>query len=141
VTQEAQRLCDLLGLTGHDGRLLDAIRRGRRNAEIAVELGIKTGTVKSRTFHLYDRLDVDTRVQAALLAERALVGDKLRLAEEHALEQRHTVVATILGEVRAYLSAPQSHAVVCPCQTDEEPGPHLPTCPWADPEYDGAIAP
>lgn len=28
---------------------------------------------------------------------------------------------------------------VCPCETDvEDPGPlHLPTCPWADPGYDG----
>jgi len=30
---------------------------------------------------------------------------------------------------------------VCPCQTDiEEPGPHLPSCPWANQDYDGEPA-
>jgi hypothetical protein len=29
-------------------------------------------------------------------------------------------------------------SVVCPCQSDvEDPGPHIPSCPWINPEYVG----
>jgi FixJ family two-component response regulator len=106
MTEEAQRLCDLLSLPGPVGRLLDAIRRTLTNDQIAVELGIKVGTVKSRTYHLYERLGVMNRVGAALLAERSLLASKLRLAEEHALESRPAVVASLLGEVLAGLERP-----------------------------------
>lgn len=42
-------------------------------------------------------------------------------------------------DVRAFLGEHAERAEAgCPCETDvEEPGPHLPSCPWSDPDYDG----
>lgn len=112
MTQEAQRLCDLLGLVGQRGRLLDAIRRGDTNNAIASELGICLGTVKSRLFHLYRELGVANRVQAALLAERMLLEDRLMLAEAHMQAQRSAAVAQMLRDLLAYLASPRRAPMV-----------------------------
>lgn len=38
-----------------------------------------------------------------------------------------------LGDVRVTFPFP-----ACPCESDlDDPGPHIPTCPWADPDYTG----
>jgi DNA-binding CsgD family transcriptional regulator len=110
MTAEAQRLCDLLGIVGQRGRLLDAIRRGLSARLIAAELGITEGTVKSRTNHLYAFLGVKNRVEAAILAERALIEDRLMLAEQHAQAQRSAVVVQLLGELLTYLAQPKRTA-------------------------------
>jgi DNA-binding NarL/FixJ family response regulator len=48
-----------------------AIGRGASNAEIASELHISLGTVKSHASQLLAKLDVDNRVQVALLVQEA----------------------------------------------------------------------
>ena len=48
-----------------------AIGQGRANAEIAAELHMSVATVKAHVSHVLDKLDVDNRVQIALLVQDA----------------------------------------------------------------------
>jgi HD-GYP domain-containing protein (c-di-GMP phosphodiesterase class II) len=55
-------------------RELDVLRHvalGRTNKEIAVVLGISARTVQTHTLHVYEKLGVDTRAGAAILAARS----------------------------------------------------------------------
>jgi DNA-binding NarL/FixJ family response regulator len=65
----AQRRLAELSPREHDVAL--AIGRGLANAEIAGELHISIGTVKSHTTQLLAKLGVDNRVQVALLVQEA----------------------------------------------------------------------
>ncbi len=48
-----------------------AVGRGHANAEIAAELHLSVATVKAHVSRLLDKLDVDNRVQIALLVQHA----------------------------------------------------------------------
>lgn len=68
-------------------------------------------------------------VRAAVLEEVAQRFDKLHGCD--APGSRESFGAAF---VRSIAEAER----VCPCQTDvEDPGPHLPSCPWNDPDYEG----
>lgn len=60
---------DMPSLSDSDNRLLDLIREGRVDAEIAVRLGLSTGEVRERTAELARRLGVAGKVELRALRE------------------------------------------------------------------------
>jgi HD-GYP domain-containing protein (c-di-GMP phosphodiesterase class II) len=56
------------GLTAREADVLVAVARGRSNPEIAAELSISRKTVSSHLEHIYAKLGVSTRTEAALFA-------------------------------------------------------------------------
>jgi DNA-binding NarL/FixJ family response regulator len=63
----------LATLSGREREVALAVGRGRPNAEIAGELHMSVATVKAHVSRLMDKLDVDNRVQIALLVQDAEV--------------------------------------------------------------------
>lgn len=60
-------------LTPRETDVVRCVAQGRRNKEIARELGISEGTVKMHLHNLYEKLDVSSRTELAILArERKL---------------------------------------------------------------------
>jgi two-component system nitrate/nitrite response regulator NarL len=55
-------------LTSREGQVLDCLRQGKSNKEIAQTLNIAEPTVKNHIHHLLEKLDVTTRAQAAARA-------------------------------------------------------------------------
>lgn len=58
-------------LTGRETDVALAVARGATNAEIASELYVSVATVKTHVGHVYEKLEVDNRVQVALLVHAA----------------------------------------------------------------------
>ncbi|MCG7286861.1 response regulator transcription factor [Cellulomonas sp. ACRRI] len=61
----------LATLTEREAEVAAAVARGLSNADIATELYMSVGTVKTHVGHLFDKLGVDNRVQVALLVRDA----------------------------------------------------------------------
>ena len=59
-------------LTPRERDLVDLVRRGMRNREIAEELGVTEGTVKVYLHALFDKLGVDNRTELAMRASELL---------------------------------------------------------------------
>jgi two-component system nitrate/nitrite response regulator NarP len=59
-------------LTPRERDLVDLVRRGMRNREIAEELGVTEGTVKVYLHALFDKLGVDNRTELAMRASDLL---------------------------------------------------------------------
>ena len=53
-----------LGLTTRECEILERLASGRSNKELARELGISPNTVKTHVARLYEKLEVQKRVQA-----------------------------------------------------------------------------
>jgi DNA-binding NarL/FixJ family response regulator len=70
--QIAEQLSRSLNLTISDARLLALLWRGLSNEEIAQNLAVRTGTIKSRLFRLYQKLGVKKRPAAVLRAAEVL---------------------------------------------------------------------
>ncbi len=68
----AEHLSRSLALTITDARLLAMLWQGLSNEEIAQTLSVRTGTIKSRLFRLYQRLGVKKRPAAVLRAAEVL---------------------------------------------------------------------
>jgi DNA-binding NarL/FixJ family response regulator len=62
-------------LTPRERQILDMIAKGEHNKEIASELGISEKTVRVHCSHLFQRLGVVDRTQAAVWAARSLPRD------------------------------------------------------------------
>jgi two-component system nitrate/nitrite response regulator NarL len=62
------REVDQAGLTEQESRTLELIARGKSNKAIARELGIADGTVKVHVKHLLRKLNLHSRVEAAVWA-------------------------------------------------------------------------
>jgi len=62
------RTPDEAGLTEQEGKILEHISTGKSNKLIAHELGITEGTVKVHVKHLLKKLNLKSRVEAALWA-------------------------------------------------------------------------
>lgn len=58
----------LTELTRQERKVLALVARGRRNAKIAHELSISTRTVENHLYHIFDKLGVSSRTEAALHA-------------------------------------------------------------------------
>jgi DNA-binding NarL/FixJ family response regulator len=54
-------------LTFREREILDSLARGRMNKEVAAELEISIGTVRKHIQHIYEKLHVNTRVEAVNL--------------------------------------------------------------------------
>ncbi len=70
--QIAELLSRSLRLNISDARLLTLLWRGMSNDEIAQNLSVRVGTVKSRLFRLYQKLGVKRRPAAVLRAAEVL---------------------------------------------------------------------
>jgi pimeloyl-ACP methyl ester carboxylesterase/DNA-binding CsgD family transcriptional regulator len=55
-------------LTGRESEILERIARGLDNAHIAASLGLSEKTVRNNITHIFDKLGVQTRAQAIILA-------------------------------------------------------------------------
>jgi DNA-binding CsgD family transcriptional regulator len=53
-----------LGLTDRECEILDRLATGRSNKELARDLGISPNTVKTHVARVYEKLEVEKRVQA-----------------------------------------------------------------------------
>lgn len=69
-TRERQRAGTTAQITPRQRQLLEQLRLGLTNAQIARRLHISEGTVRTHLEHLYDRLGVTNRVAAVMHAER-----------------------------------------------------------------------
>jgi DNA-binding CsgD family transcriptional regulator len=67
--RERQRVGTTVTLTPRQRQLVQQLRLGRTNAQIARRLGISEGTVRSHLEHVYARLGVTNRVAAVIRAE------------------------------------------------------------------------
>jgi DNA-binding NarL/FixJ family response regulator len=61
----------LAALSQRERKVASAVGRGRSNAEIAAELYLSTTTVKTHVSHILTKLDLNNRVQIALLVHDA----------------------------------------------------------------------
>lgn len=66
----AARTSGALRLNGVDREIVRGLVAGRSNDEIAQELGVARKTVESRLTRLFSRLEVGSRTELALRAER-----------------------------------------------------------------------
>lgn len=55
-------------LTQQEHRILMLVAKGRRNARIASDLCISTRTVENHLYHIFSKLGVSSRIEAALYA-------------------------------------------------------------------------
>jgi two-component system nitrate/nitrite response regulator NarL len=62
---------DEAGLTDQESRILEQIAEGKSNKLIAKALGITEGTVKVHVKHLLKKLNLRSRVEAAVWADRS----------------------------------------------------------------------
>lgn len=69
TAQDARRR--LGALTERETEVAEAVARGLSNQDIATELFMSVGTVKTHIGHLFDKLGVDNRVQVALVVRDA----------------------------------------------------------------------
>lgn len=60
----------LNALTNQERKVLALVAKGRRNAKIAHELCISIRTVENHLYHIFDKLNVSSRTEAALYALR-----------------------------------------------------------------------
>ena len=59
---------DLSALTPREFEILSLVRRGRRNREIAAELGVEEKTIKNHLNSIYSKLDLGSRIEAMATA-------------------------------------------------------------------------
>ena len=68
----------MAGLTAREGEIVERIARGLDNAQIAAQLGLSEKTVRNHITHIFDKLGVETRAQAIVLARNAGMGQESR---------------------------------------------------------------
>lgn len=68
----------LPGLTTREGEILEHIARGLDNAQIAAHLGMSEKTVRNHITHIFDKLGVENRSQAIVMAREAGLGRESR---------------------------------------------------------------
>ncbi len=64
-----------LGVTPSEAEVLLWMAQGKSNAEIAAILDVGIATVKKHAVHIFDKLGVDNRAAAMLMAREALTAD------------------------------------------------------------------
>jgi DNA-binding CsgD family transcriptional regulator len=76
-TRQHQRAGSTVSLTPRQRQLVDQLRLGHTNTQIARRLGISEGTVRTHLEHVYARLGVTNRVAAVVRAEE--LADEVRV--------------------------------------------------------------
>jgi pimeloyl-ACP methyl ester carboxylesterase len=71
-----RRAASIAGLTTREGEIVERIARGLGNAQIAAQLGLSEKTVRNHITHIFDKLGVETRAQAIVLARDAGMGQQ-----------------------------------------------------------------
>jgi two-component system nitrate/nitrite response regulator NarL len=72
-TREArERALSAPSLTPRERELIDLVRQGLRNRDIAAQLGVTEGTVKVYLHAIFDKLGVDNRTELAMRAAEVL---------------------------------------------------------------------
>ncbi|HUA35401.1 MAG TPA: helix-turn-helix transcriptional regulator [Candidatus Binataceae bacterium] len=69
VDSKGERLIDL-GLSGRQAEVLHWLARGKTNSEIATILGVTSRTIEKHVEHIFDRLGVENRMAAGVIAWR-----------------------------------------------------------------------
>jgi DNA-binding NarL/FixJ family response regulator len=67
-----------LGLTPTESKVLLWIAQGKSNADVAAILEMSIGTVKKHLQHIFDKLGVDNRASAMLIAREALTQGRIQ---------------------------------------------------------------
>jgi NarL family two-component system response regulator LiaR len=70
-----------IGLTERESELLSLLPTGMTNRELGDHLYVSENTIKTQLRHLYAKLDVRNRAQAASLAGQGILGDQRRQAK------------------------------------------------------------
>jgi DNA-binding NarL/FixJ family response regulator len=65
-------------LTAREGGILDLIAQGLDNAQIAARLELSEKTVRNHITHIFDKLGVESRAQAIVLARERGLGQRSR---------------------------------------------------------------
>jgi pimeloyl-ACP methyl ester carboxylesterase/DNA-binding CsgD family transcriptional regulator len=65
-------------LTGREREILDHIAEGLDNAQIAARLGLSEKTVRNNITHIFDKIEVENRSRAIVLAREAGLGSSRR---------------------------------------------------------------
>lgn len=68
IAQVKERVAQSPSLTPRERDLVDLVRQGLRNREIAARLGVTEGTVKVYLHAIFDKLGVDNRTELAMRA-------------------------------------------------------------------------
>ena len=64
-----------IGLTERESELLSLLSTGMTNRELGTHLYVSENTIKTQLRHLYAKLDVRKRAQAASFAAQGILGD------------------------------------------------------------------
>ena len=67
-----------IGLTERESELLSLLSTGMTNRELGSHLYVSENTIKTQLRHLYAKLDVRNRAQAASVAGQGILGDHRR---------------------------------------------------------------
>lgn len=71
---------ETMGLTVREAEVLLWVAQGKANADVATILGMSEKTVKIHLGHIFEKLSVETRTAAAMMAMETLSGHKCRAA-------------------------------------------------------------
>ncbi|MBL7253007.1 response regulator [Paractinoplanes lichenicola] len=70
AARPTEELAKVGTLSEREREVLIRLAQGLSNAEIGKQLFVSEGTVKTHVYHVFAKLEVDNRVQAAMLAQR-----------------------------------------------------------------------
>ena len=76
--QGAQAAAGFPQLTAREGEVLELIARGLDNAQIAARLALSEKTVRNNITHIFDKIQVENRAQAIVLARERGLGQQSR---------------------------------------------------------------
>ena len=74
----ARHIGEFLELTAREGEILERIAQGLDNAQIAAHLGLSEKTVRNHITHIFDKIGVENRSQAIVLARERGLGQQSR---------------------------------------------------------------
>ena len=69
---------DIPTLTPRERQLINLVRKGMRNREIADELGVTEGTIKVYMHAIFEKVGVSSRTELAIRADEFLTGSFLK---------------------------------------------------------------